>query len=260
MIKELTWDSVFFGRKMGEFTAGSHSPSSLKRALDKAKEDGYRYLRCKLKFQDTPLIKLLESFGFYLTDIGVTLETKNRNFGNSPLEKGDRGGCKAPRVEKADEQPPAPPLLRGNSSVKAAIIKDIPELKRIGRSLFPESRFYSDPFFSKAMADGLYEAWIENSVKGQAADIVFWIPKAGFVTCRRSGKNSGEIVLIGVKKNAKGKGVGSELVGETMKWFEEQQIKIVTVRTQLKNVKALNFYIKLGFLPKEYDIILGKIL
>jgi GNAT superfamily N-acetyltransferase len=70
----------------------------------------------------------------------------------------------------------------------------------------------------------------------------------------------GEIVLIGIKKNFRGKGLGSALIGEAMQWFTKEKITLVTVRTQLKNMKALNFYLNLGFLPKEYDIILGKIL
>ena len=242
MIKELTWDSAFFKRKIGELIPVSQKPSQIKNILDKAKEDGFEYISCKLKSQDIPLIKLLESLGFYLTDIGVILGIETKYLAIPLFGRGGLGG-----------------ILRRAKSVEVPTLEDIPALKKIGKSLFLASRFYSDPFFSKKEADGLYEAWIENSVKGQAADIVFFIPRVGFITCRRSA-NSGEIVLMGIKKGVRGKGFGTILVGEGMRWFREQEVKLITVRTQLKNLGALNFYIKLGFLPKEYDIILGKIL
>jgi folylpolyglutamate synthase/dihydropteroate synthase len=35
---------------------------------------------------------------------------------NSPLEKGDKGGCEAQNKEESKKQPPPPPLLRGNAS------------------------------------------------------------------------------------------------------------------------------------------------
>jgi len=39
-----------------------------------------------------------------------------KDFRNSPLEKGDKGGCKAYNEEESKKQPPPPPLLRGNLS------------------------------------------------------------------------------------------------------------------------------------------------
>jgi len=37
-------------------------------------------------------------------------------FINSPLEKGDKGGCESEMEEENEKQPPAPPFLRGNIS------------------------------------------------------------------------------------------------------------------------------------------------
>jgi dTDP-4-amino-4,6-dideoxy-D-galactose acyltransferase len=238
MIKELAWDSALFKKKIGELVPASQGPFCMEEVLQKAGEDRFEYIICRTKSHNARFIRLLEASGFYLTDIGVILGTKAGAF----IQKNMR----------LDSE------IRG--SIRIASHQDIPDLKRISSSLFIESRFYNDPFFSKAMADRLYRAWIENSVKGQAADIVLYIPGTGFITCRKSSGKKGEIVLMGVKKNFRGKGFGSGLVGEAMQWFVEQEIKTVTVRTQLKNLKALNFYLTLGFLPQEYDIVFGKIL
>jgi dTDP-4-amino-4,6-dideoxy-D-galactose acyltransferase len=238
IIKELKWDSAFFGRKIGALKATSDDLSTVKEALIKAKKIGFAYLTCRLTVQDTGLIRHLESNGFYLTDIGVTLETATRRYYQ-------QGKQSRPTKQKA---------------IKAATREDIPALQKYITSLFPESRFYHDPFFSREDADRLYRAWIENSVKGDAADIVFHFPGAGFISCRKAGKHSGQIVLVGVKKRFRGKGYGTALIAQAMTWFRKERIGTVTVRTQLKNTKALNFYLHTGFAVKEYDIIFGRIL
>jgi ribosomal protein S18 acetylase RimI-like enzyme len=238
MVRELIWDSAFFGRKMGELIPVSREPSYLKNDLDNAKEERFEYVICKLKSQDTSFIMMLESMGFYLTDIGVILSVESDKFVQ-----------KVPSV-----------ISRKEKRVETPALNHIPMLRKMAKGLFPESRFYNDPFFSKKEGDRLYQEWIENSVKGEAADVVFWMPETGFITCRKTTGKGGEIVLLGIKKDLRGKGFGAALVRTAMHWFREQRIKNVTVRTQLKNLRALKFYVKLGFIPREYDIILGKML
>jgi dTDP-4-amino-4,6-dideoxy-D-galactose acyltransferase len=238
MIKELPWDNAFFRRKIGTIKASSDDLPGLKVALKKAKKDGFVYLTCRLAMQDTGLIRHLESNGFYLTDIGVTLATDTQRYFS----------------EKKQSRPAK------QNAVQIATLQDIPALQRYITSLFPQSRFYNDPFFSREEADRLYRAWIENSVRGEAADIVFHITGTGFISCRKAGKHSGQIVLVGVRKRFRGKGYGTALITQAMEWFRRERINAVTVRTQLNNTKAMNFYLRTGFLVKEYDIIFGRIL
>ncbi len=237
MISELEWDSAFFKRKIGELKLAREPFSHLGTALGKAKAEGFQYIICKLEFRDTRLIRFLESSGFYLSDIGVTWQVRTGEFRhteNSGKEKMGR-------------------------AVAAATVRDIPMLRKLTKSLFRESRFYHDPFFSKENADRLYLAWVDNSVKGAAADIVFCVPREGFVTCRER-RRSGEIVLLGVKKDSRRKGTGTALVEEAMRWFTGQGFHSVSVRTQLRNLVAMNFYLKLGFTVKSHDMVFGKIL
>ncbi len=182
------------------------------------------------------------------------------NPSDSPLEKGEKGGCSERfRPSRNDRLTTECGFNNDCLKIRVATPQDIPTLKKMVRGLFPDSRFYNDPFFSKREADRLYQAWIENSVKAEAADIVFCVPETGFITCRRSTEKTGEIVLLGIKKNLRGKGFGSALARAAMQWFAEEKVKNVTVRTQLRNLKALNFYLARGFSPKSYDIILAKI-
>jgi ribosomal protein S18 acetylase RimI-like enzyme len=274
MLKELTWDSALFGRKIGALTIVSGELPRLNHILKKAKADGYRYLSCRLKTQDTLLIKRLESSGFYLTDIGVVfaVETNMFSYGNALIQNeislmsfpqakrvGNPSFTERFRTSRNDTMR-LTYVAKYKNSTKTATQQDIPMLKKVIRRLFTESRFYSDPFFSKQEADKLYQAWIENSVKGEAADIVFHVPNTGFISCRKTGKHTGEIILVGIKKRYRGKGFGTALTQAAMKWFQNQNLKFITVRTQLKNSEAINFYLKLGFTFKEYDIVFGKIL
>src|SRR4030042_6111447 len=241
MIKELTWDSAFFKRKMGELVIPSNEPTKIEGAIRKAQEDGFHYLTCRIENQDTSFIRLLESLGFYLSDIGISLAIETDKFLKEiipphpnqiplhpPFLKGDRGGLlKGGRGDFQMKNREKDSIIR--ESIKVATYEDIPMLKRTIKSLFLESRFYNDPFFSKQDADKLYQAWIENSVKGHAADIVFCISHTGFVACKKSpplpqsnpptspfskggqrgitkggqGRFSGEIILIGIKKNVR---------------------------------------------------------
>ena len=238
MINELTWDSDFFKKRIGELKIVSKSPRKIEFVLKNAKFNNFKYIICKIPFQHTALIKTLENSGFYLSDIGVTWAIETDKF----LYK-----------DKIRDS-----LIR--KSLKIATEKDISMLKKVIKSLFLESRFYSDPFFSKDEADRFYQAWIENSVKGKIADVVFCIPEKGFITCKKSSPPTGEIPLVGIKKDFRGKGLGTIFIAEAIKWFKTQGVHSVSVRTQLKNVNAMNFYAKLGFYIKGYDTVFAKIL
>jgi dTDP-4-amino-4,6-dideoxy-D-galactose acyltransferase len=236
MIKELTWDSELLKRKIGLLTIDAGNLSSLGNALKQAGKEGFRYLLCRLESQDTRLIRALGSGGFSLTDVGVTFGIGTTEF----LSRNASGSPERPDI------------------IATATRRDIPALKKLMPSLFPESRFYHDPFYSKEEADNLYRAWIANSVNGQEADVVFYIPGAGFITCKKTVKDSGKIVLFGVKQKHRGKGYGTALLCRAMEWFAGQGTDFVTVRTQLTNLQGMNFYLRFGFFIKGYDLMFAK--
>lgn len=236
MIQELIWDSTLLGKKIGLLEISSVKPVSLNAALRKASNQGFAYVICKMRDQDTRLTRLLESRGFYLSDIGITWHADAEHLMKN---------------------------IRGESSLSSMICTaqehDIPMLGKMSRSLFTESRFYHDPFFSKKDADMLYRVWTENSVRGKAADIVFFIPNGGFITCRKKGRCAGEIVLIGLRPSFRRRGYGTALVQKALHWFNNNRIREITVRTQAKNISAMNFYLKSGFTIQGIDLVYAKI-
>ena len=237
MIRELVWDTGLFGKKIGSISLTSKTIGHLNRTLKDARRNGFAYLICRLCRQDTQLISALESEGFHLVDIGVTW-TGNTGELLSSLPKGN---IKQLSIREANE-------------------RDIPSLRHMATSLFADSRFYNDPFFSVNEADKLFKEWIGNSVKKSFADIVFIVPGAGFITCRKSDQQRGEIMLIGLKPKKRGMGIGTQLVKHSLLWFDKQKVSVVSVRTQLKNTGSMNFYRRAGFSIGSYDFVYSKIL
>jgi GNAT superfamily N-acetyltransferase len=236
MIRELTWDSHFFGRKIGELSLQKTGPDRLPHLLQQARKQGFEYLTCKTATLENSLIRDLETHGFTLVDIGITWAINTGRF-----------------LSYASKKP-----IKNAKGVRVAEDRDIPMLKKMTTSLFSRSRFYRDPFFTRTQANSLYRTWIENSVRGEAADIVYIIPETGLVTCKKTGKGKGAIVLIGVTTRARGKRLGTSLLHTAMKWFHMQGIHNVQARTQLNNLNAMNFYPRSGFSMKRYDLIFRK--
>ena len=238
MIKKLEWDTEFFRKKIGALIFDEISESVLANDLEEAKRKNYKYIVCQLKSPKTSTINMLEGYKFYLSDVGITWEMKVDEYLSMSKIRG----------------------LGSNAQPSEAVKKDIPGLREMIKPMFPNSRFYSDPFFSQEEADNLHYIWIENSVLGNAADVVLHIPSKGFVTCRKIENGIGEIILIGVKDRLRGKSLGQTLMDFSVKWFSENQTKNIRVKTQLKNVGAMNFYRKLGFSIESYDTTFSYIL
>jgi dTDP-4-amino-4,6-dideoxy-D-galactose acyltransferase len=238
MIKELVWDSTLLKKKVGQLVSIPAEKHRLESLVEKTRAKGFSYITCRLYSQQVSYTQILESLSFYLTDIGVTFEMRTDKF----------------LLKTRDH------TLDNGLVVRTALRNDIPKLKKMSTSLFTDSRFYHDPFFSKKEADTLFQAWIENSVLGDAADIFYYVPDKGFITCKKMNAKTGEIKLIGVEKKFRSKGVGSLLMEKAVEWFKAHDIAVVNVRTQLKNMDAVNFYVKLGFSLKGYDLVYGKIL
>jgi len=234
LISELKWDSAFFKKKIGRLTSIPEE-KKLKKLMHQASEDGYEYLTCRVVLKKISEIQILEKHGFYLTDTGVVWE------------------------KEVDIQHSTFNIQRSTFPVRAATIKDAPMLRLMVKGLFRDSRFYNDPFFTYREADRFYQEWIENSLYDSTVS-TFIVDRCGFITCRKLSKKRGDISLVGVTPGKQGKGVGHNLVYKALDWFKSTGADTVTVRTQANNIKAMNFYIGMGFKVKDIDITAGIIL
>ena len=154
MIKKLEWDTKFFKKKIGTLLFDEISEDGLAKDLEEARNNNYKYIVCPLKSPETSIINMLEEYEFYISDVGIAWEMRV-----------DEYLAKAKKRE-----------LDSNNKPSEAVVEDISELQEMIKPMFPNSRFYSDPFFSHEEADNLHVVWIKNSVLGEAADIVLHIP------------------------------------------------------------------------------------
>lgn len=235
MIELLAWDSQFFGRRIGALTGPIASPEGVASELATATRDGFDYVVCRPPVEDAAAIRALERSGFYLTDVGVTWSSDAASY-----------------VKRA--------AAVAEGTIRHATAEDVPKLSAEAMVLFRRSRFYGDPFFSMAEADRLHAAWLANSVSGQAADAVLINPDAGFVTCKLTKDGDGEVALIGVWEGSRGRGAGRDLMTAAVAWFISRGVATVRVKTQVKNLRAMNFYHRLGFDLCAMDMTMGCLL
>jgi dTDP-4-amino-4,6-dideoxy-D-galactose acyltransferase len=137
------------------------------------------------------------------------------------------------------------------STLRPARPEDRDQLLALARENHRITRFYADPQFPDERCDDLYEAWMVNSLEGWAAAVL--IPDrpedpAGYVTCHvDETTSSGSIGLIGVAPEARGRGLGHELVAGAVAWCRDSGQTRVTVVTQTRNVPALRMFESSGF-------------
>ncbi len=226
MIELNAWDSDFFGRKIGSARVIA-SAAEADAMLSEARERGFSYLVMRLTPSDLPAMQMLESRGFYTSDVGIVWQHGLRKT--------------------------APPSILARQGTN----DDNTIVRQIASGLFRDGRFYRDPFFLREEADRLYSTWAENLLKGDA-DKVFLIRDEGFIACELSGK-TGKIVLVGVSAGHQRKRGGTELVLNALAWFKESGAETVTVRTQAVNKGAIALYEANGFRLKGIDITMGRI-
>ncbi len=112
------------------------------------------------------------------------------------------------------------------------------------------SRFRIDPKIGIDNFEKLYKIWIENSLNGNNAfEVLSYIENneiLGIITLGIK-NNIGDIGLLAVDTNTRGKSIGSKLLEFAFSIFQEKNINEVQVVTQKNNKIACNFYLKNNF-------------
>ena len=79
----------------------------------------------------------------------------------------------------------------------------------------------------------------------------------GFITLKRKFEQTYEISWLAVEKEFQGKGIGTRLIEESIKYLKEKNVKLLMVKTLAETVdykpyeKTRAFYEKNGFLPLD---------
>jgi len=222
----LPWDSDFFGVRIAQVEANHLDQESLIEIIQWCNQSD---IECLYYLADPIYIEAIrtaEDNQFHLVDVRVTRQYQFQ-----------------PTVDF--NQPVAPYLIRPFH------VSDLPDLRKIARKSFTRSRFYSDPCFPQDKCDELYDVWIKNSCEGYADHVLVAEIKGlpqGFITCHvRQNRFEGDIGLVGVSEQARGKGVGKSLIEFAREWFYNQGVNRIFVVTQGANILAHKLYDRNGF-------------
>ena len=73
----------------------------------------------------------------------------------------------------------------------------------------------------------------------------------GYISCHQLNAKVGSIGLVGVKSNARGMGIGQQLIDRSLEWFSGNGAHSVEVVTQGRNIRAQRFYQRSGFISNS---------
>lgn len=219
-IKTLSWDSNFFGKKVGEITmdncktfepSGNFDLIVVKETSDLPIEvEGFTET-----FQETKVIFCKDLKILNEVDSSIFFDTDNTN-------------------------------------------NQWEDFKNLAYESGKMSRFLQDPNFGEEKFTELYDQWIINSLNKKFAEKVFFISDnekpISFVTIQKD-NNIGKIGLIATLPEFQGKGLGKILLKFAENFCIEKGLMKMEIPTQGENKQACNFYEKLGYKLKEKMII-----
>jgi dTDP-4-amino-4,6-dideoxy-D-galactose acyltransferase len=142
--------------------------------------------------------------------------------------------------------------------IRAARLEDIAQVKKMAADFHQASRFFVDGRFPREKCRELYEIWIERDFTEENRTL--WVFEEGGVVLGYTSASSdpsmgkAEIGLVGVKDEARGRGIGVSLQHHTIHAFKKMGIQTLKVVTQGRNVNASNLYIKCGYTLRSIDL------
>ncbi|AKP52430.1 GNAT family N-acetyltransferase [Cyclobacterium amurskyense] len=118
------------------------------------------------------------------------------------------------------------------------------------------SRYNIDSNFNNNEYTKLYTRWILNSINKEIAfEVLIALENKqilGFITIGKINSDLADIGLIAVHPDARGRGIGTELINSAIEMAKSKNFKRIQVVTQSENIPACNLYQKANF--KEIDI------
>ncbi|MBK9292974.1 MAG: GNAT family N-acetyltransferase [Oligoflexia bacterium] len=164
--------------------------------------------------------KILSRFGFYLVDTNVQLKLEPQNYKHNIKPE----VCFYAGPEHQDG------------------------VLQVASDSFLYSRFHLDPMFNKEMANKIKLEWCRSffsGTRGQKMVVAQVEGKIlGFLLLIDKGQGHWIIDLIAVSPKAQKLKLGSQMISNAL---QDNNIKLMSVGTQIANIPSLNFYEKNGF-------------
>lgn len=220
----LDWDTQFFGARIASLSApASGLDDAALRAADgwcRAERVDCLYLRSDA--DDVTTLRAAGALGFRFVDVRITLD------------------CELGKL----------PTPSAHEVIRSARAEDLPALRAMAAYNHANTRFYADGRFARERCDELYATWIEKSVNGWAERVLVPDEGAGalgYLSIHLRPENTAEIGLVGLAREAQGRGLGQKLVESAIAWMRAKGCARSTVVTQGRNIAAQRLYQAAGF-------------
>ena len=225
----LVWDSDFFGLRVAQaIDTECFGNGAGARLIDWCESQRVQWVYALLP-PTAAASREAESHGFVLTDIRVELSR---------------------RVIRAPDTPPA--------AVRPFQTTDLPFLRDLARKSHRDSRFFADPQLPRVQAERLFERWIERDCEESpnrwaGVAIVDELP-VGYLTAHVDSHGTGSIGLVAVSSEARGRGLGGQLLAAASQWMVERGVLAARVVTQGRNIAAQRLYQQAGFRTESLQL------
>jgi dTDP-4-amino-4,6-dideoxy-D-galactose acyltransferase len=221
------WDTQHFGYPVASISNSDLEPEAVERALHAAHMQGYQLVYWASRREHDINAPWLREYQGILVDRKTTYVKAMRPV----IASIDSGNYQF--VEWNPEQ-------------------HSPELIELGVAAGLWSRFGVDPRIARDKFRSLYEIWMRRSLARELCDMVLVVQEQGctvplgMVTISLQ-DGTGQIGLIAVSEQQRGRGLGRMLVDAADRWMLEHGAQNAQVVTQLQNVAACRLYEQAGY-------------
>lgn len=217
--ESLSWDSDFFGFRIGRVPYEHGFGSTLSHTAAVADADGTECLYLLCPIDDVNALHAALAAGFRPYDIRVEL-SRSLN----------------------DVKPLTLPVREAGPADESA-------LERIASQRFGETRFFADPHFPRERCRELYVRWLRRGLTTAPSRRTLTVGEAeGFVVCRFDrAAGRGTIELFAVSSDEERHELGATLVRAAGREFAAAGLERAEVATQARNLSAQRLYQRDGY-------------
>lgn len=221
-IQYLSWDSQFFNRKIGKVETDAQASGRLTDVVEQGRNENYRLLYIYSK-------NLLE----------------NTAFNGSPVQHVDSKRTYSMEINGTIPAPECHNIKIFQGGDDASVLYEL------AYQSGEYSRYRVDHRFGESDFKKMYRQWIDGSLTGEMADVVFIDTLDGvingFITIKKNGHNA-TIGLIATSREKRNQGIGKSLLDHARSYAQGSGTSTLFVTTQGSNINACRFYEHNGFL------------